>query len=152
MPLYLSDIKIVDLNRSEIDEEKSDRKKGKFKFKKKVYFKQSDYLDGAVRPQHIIKHVGYEGENAVSSFMTYQRLWQAELLTTDDPYWPEPLPADANGHYPFQDGIFVKIPIEVWVEKHHEDIKRYDEGHKLVDRRFESEKRAMQAQLRDGDL
>ena len=107
MPLYdLAELNthIVDLNRSAWDKERSDRKNGIYHFNSKVYIKTSDYYDAASRPKHILKFID------IDRLPDYRAKFGASPVTTDDPYWPEPMVPNADGKYIYIDAMLVKIP------------------------------------------
>ena len=114
MPLYdLAQLNthIVDLNRSDWDKERSDRKAGIYHFNSKVYIKTTDYNDAASRPNHIMKFVD------VDRLPDYRAKFGASPVTTDDPYWPEPMVPTADGKYIYIDAILVKIPeMEAYID------------------------------------
>lgn len=139
MTMLLNDIKIVDLKRSDWDKDASRPKLGRYTFRTKVYLKKTDYNDAATRPAHVLKWVEYTDENNYERFLQYQKDYQAEAVTVDDPYWPEPLRTNGEGNYTFKDCILMKIPLLLWLEKKYKDKKKYDGGHKLADAGFRAD-------------
>lgn len=106
MPLYdLAQLNthIVDLNRSDWDKERSDRSAGIYLFNSKVYIKTSDYYDAASRPSHILKFID------IDKLPEYRAKWGGSPVTTDDPYWPEPMVPNSDGKYIYQDAMLAKI-------------------------------------------
>jgi len=98
---------IVDLNRSKWDRERSIPEKGIFVFEKspdaKVYIKQSDYMDAASRPKHVLKFIDIE------RLPYYRSKFGASPVLSSDPYWPEPMTPDSEGKFVIMDALLVKI-------------------------------------------
>jgi hypothetical protein len=139
--LAYSNTHIVDLNRSKWDRERSDRKRGVYFFypgpDAKVYIKQSDYMDAASRPNHLCKFVGLD------NVPQYRSRYGAELVTIDDPYWPEPIVPDAEGKYVILDAVLVKISdIEGYVDSRQLERERAKAGHLEDDAKFNADARA----------
>lgn len=130
---------IVDLRRSEWDKESSNRKKGNYHFFKKVYVKDSDYLDKDIRPDYVFFFVGYAEQDPLSGFDYWRMHFQAELVTENDDYWPEPLRPDAEGKYKFLDSVLVKVPVLVWLEKVDDDKSKYDKTAKGIHKAFQDQ-------------
>ena len=153
MPIYdLAELNthIVDLNRSKWDKDRSNRRGGIYFFNpapgSKVYIKKSDYDDSASRPAHILKFVDVE------RLPYYRAKFGAEPVTTNDPYWPEPMPPDANGQYKYIDAILVKIAdMESYIDYRQDERSRGHAGLKEEGQAFTS---ALPdgAGLREGDL
>jgi hypothetical protein len=154
MPIYdLAELTthIVDLNRSNWDEARSDRQNGIYHFNpapgSRVYIKKSDYDDSASRPAHILKFVDVER-------LPYHRAkFGAEPVTIHDPYWPEPMVPDANGQYKYIDAILVKIAdMESYIDYRQVERSRGHAGLKEEGQVFSSAANSEGAGLRDGDL
>lgn len=134
---------VVDLKRSDWDPAKSDRAKGVYSFKTKVYIKLSDYNDEVARPDHVLKWIGFEDDETSASYKLYRQKYGAEPVTTEDPYFPELADIDAEGHYRYMDTILVKIPLVVWLRKRVEDMERSKKStHAVVDAEFSSQTKA----------
>jgi hypothetical protein len=80
----MRDIRIYDLNRSKVDENGSNKKKGQVKFKPNgaVELKKSDYRDEAIRPRHVIKW----NRSVPSAIQDWEIKFGAEFVTPQDPY------------------------------------------------------------------
>ena len=133
---------IVDLRRSEWDKERSDRKRGRYYFTKKVYVKNSDYKDSNIRPDHVFQFVGYDEDNPQSGYAYWQMHYGAEPVTEADLFWPEPLIPNAEGYYIFQDSLLVKIPLEIWIDKVVSDRGKYDKSAKDLQKSFQDTAKA----------
>lgn len=140
---------IVDLRRSEWDKERSNRKKGEYHFAKKVYVKDSDYRDDAIRPDYVFSFVGYAEQDPLSGYDYWRMHYNAEFVTENDDYWPEPLRPDAEGKYKFLDSVLVKVPVAVWVNKVLEDRSKYDKGARDAHRAFQDTATAAGAGIKD---
>lgn len=128
--MHLSDLKkrIVDLRYSEVDDEKSGekigtygRKGGKYFFVKKVYV---DYLTGERRPEFRFDFIHAVPENQYAEVQDYKYGEPPyTFVDTDDPFWPEGIPPDQEGHYRFKDTLMMKTSLAKWVEKEKENVK-----------------------------
>ena len=116
----LRDYKLVDLRRSKIDKKRSDPKKGIFKFEPngKVYV---SWRTEAFRPPHHVKW----NRNEPYAISRWEIKWGYSNVTTEDPYWPEGLKPNEEGHDVYQtDMILVKCPLENYVEKRKKEIEK----------------------------
>ena len=138
MPSILSDIKFVDLKRSSWDEKKSDRKKGHYEFKNKVYYRNKDFSEGYIHP-YKLKWCRYEPSEHYRSVRTWEVKYKSSFLTTQDDYWPEGLTPDTEGKYVFMDLVAVKIPIEVHMAKRKADVERADRQARAVRDRWKAQ-------------
>ena len=139
--LGYSSTHIVDLNRSKWDEGRSDRKRGIYYFSEgpdaKVYIKQSDYTDKASRPEHILKFIGLD------NVPNYRARWGAEIVTTEDPYWPEPIVPDGDNKYVIMDSVLVKIArMEDYIDDRQAERDRGKAGHNEESANFNAESTA----------
>jgi hypothetical protein len=132
MAEFLKDIHIVDLNRSVIDEAKSDRKKGRFFFKKRTYITDVDYKDAQTRPRHKLEWANNEKEGY--GVQTYQGMGY-DFVTKDDPYYPDGANIDGEGHYVFKDAILMKCDLTSWLKRRARDM---DRSNKAPDRAKEA--------------
>lgn len=123
MPETLQDVKIVDLNRSELDKEKSDINKNKYVFKKKVYVKHpDDYLKAETRHPYFF-HWGRQTADG-REIESWRIKWNYDFLTKEDPYWPEGVPRNAEEHYQWGDAVLMKIPIRDFIAKRKREMKK----------------------------
>lgn len=115
--MFLSEIKIIDLKRSEWDKTKSKPAKGKYVFAKggKVYTDKpmADTTGGL--------DFGYKfkwGHNTAKDISTWKIRDGFELVTAKDPYLPEePTALDAEGKFVFGDAVLMKISLRKYAEK-----------------------------------
>lgn len=133
----LKDFKIVDLKRSTWDKEKSDPSKGRYRFTKKVYVKNSDYDDRATRPRWVFIWNRWEKANDYLEFKEWEQFYDAEAVKAGDDYWPEPLSPKADGTYQWKDSILMKVPLLVWLRKKAEDAARYDKQRESLQGEFD---------------
>jgi len=129
---------IVDLRRSEWDKQKSDPSSGKFVFTgKKVYVRNEDYLKKGIRHKYRLEWVQYDPQGGLTMLKTYQYQLGADFVVAGkDPYWPEGLEPDAEGHYRFMDTVLMKIPLDRWTEKRKREIDRANREADNVRRAF----------------
>jgi len=117
--MYLSEIKLVDMRHSVIDKDKSTPEKGLYAFKKKVYV---DYKTKAQRPPYFFTWVRYNPRDDFKDVRDYQVKWGYEYVTKDDPYWPEGLGPDAEGHYRYGDVVLMRCPLINELRKREQEI------------------------------
>jgi hypothetical protein len=118
MPLYIKDIddKIIDLERSIIDENHSDPKKRIYKFHKKVYYDlKRAKLDGI---ETCPWKFGWCNKNPqIVGQWRFGQGW--DFVTTDDQFVPEGYPGgvilNVEGHYEFGDLVLMKMPLRDWI-------------------------------------
>lgn len=115
--MFLSDIKIIDLNRSELDKSESDPKTGKYEFRRKVYVEKADYLNASVRPPFKFQWNRYEPRTNYKEVRDWQIKLGASFVTTKDPWWPEGIPPDGEHKYVFGDSVLMKIPLRQYLEE-----------------------------------
>jgi hypothetical protein len=110
----LRDIRIVDLKHSIWDKEKSEPKKGKYIFKKKV---KINYFDKGKRPEWWFYLCRYDSRNNYRELSEMRYTLDATPVTLgEDEYWPEGLVPNAEGHYVFGDLILVKYPLITYLK------------------------------------
>jgi len=121
MPAYLQGVKLVDLRNSELDlpEDKKSAEKvkalmyetGEFKFKpgKKMYV---NFYDEGRRPPYWFTWCRYSETNNYRDLYEWKQQWGYSPVNRDnDPFWPEPVPPNPDGHYVVGDVILVKVPL-----------------------------------------
>jgi hypothetical protein len=129
MAEFLRDIHIVDLNRSVIDEEKSDTKRGRLFFKKKTYIVDATYKDAQTRPPHKLEwaaldRMGHSGEDDNSAGVQTYFGMGYDFVTKNDPYYPEGATLNAEGHYVFMDAILMKCDFIAWLKRRARDMDK----------------------------
>ena len=135
MAEFLKDIHIVDLKRSVIDEGKSDRKKNRFFFKKRVYVADADYKDAQTRPAYKFEWAALDNMSRSdpaedsAGVQTYFGMGY-DFVTKDDPYYPEGAILDSEGHYVFKDAILMRCDFGAWLKRRARDIDRSNKAPK----------------------
>lgn len=99
------------------EKEKADRKKGSYKFKKKVYTdKQMADTTGGL-------DFGYKfkwNRDDARAIADWRIKYGFELVTVKDPYLPEGVPPDGEGKFVFKipgDSVLMKITLRKYAEK-----------------------------------
>ena len=114
--LSLNDIKYVDLKASDWDESSSDKLKGLYFFKKKVYIDYSGIR--SPRPMWVFKWAS----NNPYAIEDWKQKWPgADLVTTNDEYWPEGANIQ-DGHYVYKDVILMKIPLSAYIDQRRKEM------------------------------
>jgi hypothetical protein len=143
--LYLKDIedKIVDLTKSVVDVGDSGIKEkdwkaikkaldeGGAKFVKKVYYEYKIPLSQC--PYHF-------GWSAVEpSGMTINK-WKTQMgysfVTENDPYYPEGLTKNEEGHYQMGDSVLMRCPVLTYIQRKMESMKRADDQLRSTKEKF----------------
>ena len=119
--MFLNEIKIIDLNRSKWDPEKSNPKKGDYHFVDKVYTdkKMADTVKGF--------DYGYKfkwNRDDPRSIKDWVIKYGFELVTPKDPYLPEGVPPDGEGKFVFGDAVLMKIPLRKYAKKQLKAIQK----------------------------
>lgn len=130
--------RFIDKTRSDIVWEKSIPDDGVYVFRNdgKVYLKGSDYDDTAGRPEHVCLWQRYDKVNDYAEMREWQRTLDAECITVDDPYWPEGISPNLEGHYVRGDSIAMKIKTNRWIQKRVEDVNRFDKNREKLEAGF----------------
>lgn len=142
--MYLSEIKIVDLKHSVVDKENSDPKKGIYAFKRKEYI---DYKTKARRPIWFFKWVRYNPNDGLKDVRDYQIKWKYSYVTPDDPFWPEGLSPDVEGHYRYGDVVLMKCPLIEHLRKRELEVDRSKAASMSMRKGFEAQMSAAGAGL-----
>jgi hypothetical protein len=125
--MHLGQIKLVDLKRSQIDEEKSDPKKNKYFFKKKVHTKYPFADDAYAYKWNTID----ETPNRISPEEEWKILYNFDYVVAgQDSVWPEGAKLDANNHYVFGDAILMKCRIEDYLAKRKKEVAKSEKAYK----------------------
>jgi len=123
--MLLHEIKIIDMRNSEWDKKSSNPKAGKYSFLKKVYV---DYQGGTgVRPEYHFQWVPKDKR----SQMSYRHMGYVPVEHEIDPYYPEYMTPDGEGHYIFADDvILMKCPLMNFLlrKEKDEEIARKQSG------------------------
>lgn len=135
--MFLSDIKFVDLTRSEL-EKSSDPRKGNYEFRKKVYVEKADYRNASVRPPFKFQWNRYEPRTNYKEVRDWQIKLGASFVTLNDPYWPEGIPPDGEGKYVFGDAVLMKIPLRQFLEEKERNRLRAEHATASKMREFKS--------------
>ncbi|MCK9597891.1 MAG: hypothetical protein M0R06_02550 [Sphaerochaeta sp.] len=106
--MNLADIKIVDLKTSVVDEKLSKPKDGNYEFKSKKYI---DYKGRSGRPDYWFTWIRHEPSNNFREEREARYNSYTYVVQGVDPYWPEPLVPDAEGHYVYGDVVLMKRPL-----------------------------------------
>jgi hypothetical protein len=117
--MQLRDIKLIDLRRSKL-KRGSDPKKGIYKFEPngKIYV---SWKDPATRPPDYVKW----NRNTPYDVERWRTLWNYSEVTIGDPYWPEGVRPNEDGHYVYStDMILMKCPLENYIEKRKKEIMK----------------------------
>jgi len=136
--MYLQDIKLVDLKASKWDKAKSEPKKGTYVFSDKKYV-DSKHPDASMRPQWKFLWNRYSPVDNYRDVRDWEIKWGFSFLTTDDPYWPEGVPPDAEGKYVFGDLVMMKCPILNWIRKRKREIEASERAPEASKRAFMQE-------------
>jgi len=141
MPEHLGQMKLVDLKRSNVDEKKSDPKKGKYAFVSKVYFTKSDFADASLGLNEYYQWVLFEPNESYRTVQTHKYSWGFEFVTVGDRMWPEGIEPDSESKYVFKDVVLMKCPLINWLKKVERDQMKSDQQAKSSLASFEKDAR-----------
>ena len=147
----LSDVKIIDLRRSKINKEKSDRKSGRIVFEPKgmVELTKNDYKNSKTRPQHVLSW----NRSDPAAVQEWEIKYGAEFVTPSDPYFPYGAGVELkDGKYYYREMVLVKIPLERHLERKREEMKRTNIPLENMNKRFQKEMESRGAGLKEEDL
>jgi hypothetical protein len=102
--------------------ERKYREKSNIPYITKIYVTGEDYRDPKTMPEYVFKWNRYEPRTNFREIRNWQIQFGAEFVSVDDDYVPEGIPADSEGHFPFDDAVLVKIPIDRYVKKRMKEI------------------------------
>ncbi len=155
MPQFLSEVKIIDLNRSIVDEKKSSelvgkhgRKESDFEFKKKVYASK-EYSNTTTRPRISNTPVYFAwNRNHPREIQKWSSMCKFKVVTVNDPFFPEGIAPNAEGRYIFSDDmVLMQCPLLEWVLKRKRDVARSDKAARARMQEFEDSVRAKGLQV-----
>lgn len=106
--MKLGNVKVVDLKNSVVDEKLSDAKNGNYVFKTKKYI---DYMGRADRPAWWFRWIRHEPSNGLREEREAKIEGYSYVQHGVDPYWPESIPPDADGHFVYGDVVLMKRPL-----------------------------------------
>lgn len=108
---------IIDVRKSEMDEESS-KKKGVPVFKKKTYYQ---YRDNTGLAPWYFYWAPFKNDTVISMMISNENY---EYVTKDDPYIPEGLRLNAERRYQLGDLVLMKCPLIEYVERRVDARKR----------------------------
>jgi hypothetical protein len=106
--MKLGDIKIIDLNASVVDDKLSKPSGGDYVFKSKRYV---DYKGTGGRPDYWFRWIRHEQNNQFREERDAGFEGYTYVQSGVDPYWPESVPPDGEGHYIYGDVVLMKRPL-----------------------------------------
>lgn len=120
--------RFIDLNKSELDEEKSNPKNGEYVFKKKVYYNKVENPF----PGGVIKW-GRKTDNLQSAgiFQKLQRYGYYKIRIDEHKILPEPfskLNIDENGDIVYVDALLCAVPYYDYIKKRKREIEAADQS------------------------
>lgn len=133
----LRDIDIIDMERSVIDEERSEPENGLYFFKEKVVISDKSYRDAGTCPPDVLKWgtMTEDGRQIRKWRLTYHFDF---VVHKEDPYYPEGAELDAEGHWIYGDAVLMKCPLELYMQRKQKDMKRAEDAKKAKGRQFRS--------------
>jgi hypothetical protein len=106
--MKLGDIKIVDLKNSIVDEKLSKPKECDFVFKLKRYV---SYKGTSGRPDVWFRWIRHEKNTDYREEREARVEGYSYVQHGVDPYWPESVPPDGEGHFVYGDVVLMKRPL-----------------------------------------
>lgn len=132
--MFLKDIVIIDLKRSQLDTKKSDPAKGKFAFVKKVPIAK-DLKDANTRPEYHFTWVnGNDKEHRIDDHFRIGY----DFLEVSDPYYPEGASLKGDGHWWFDEMVLMKVPMKKHLQRMLDNINKSNKKPKQIRDAFKS--------------
>jgi len=136
--MKLSDIKVVDMNESIVDKEKSDPDNGFYEFDKKVYVK--DLLHSGQIPDYHFSWCRYDADTKYRDVREWQVKFKFSFVKyPEDPYWPEGVPPNGEGVYEFGDVVLMKCALRDFLIKRAEEIEQSESAAKAKLAKFQGD-------------
>jgi len=136
--MLIHQIKIVDLEKSDVDWEKSKPEDGKFVFNgPKVYYNRAAFRNTENMPPHVVKWCTTMGDGW--EIKRWQDMWGYDFVVAGrDPYYPELVDVDSEGHYIKGDAVLMLIPTASYVEKRKHDMERANRSADVEKQKFQN--------------
>jgi hypothetical protein len=138
------------LRQSKYDKEKADRAKGVYPFTKKTYVNY--HSDASVRPPYYLTWCRYNPQNGLRELNEWKIKWNFSPVTTNDDYVPEGVTPNAEGLYVFGDLVFVKCPIQDYINKRRHEMRVSENAPKAIQKQFQAEAKSYGVDLDDEQL
>ena len=106
--MKLGDIKTIDLKNSVVDEKLSKPEDGNYVFKSKRYVA---YNGSGPRPDWWFRWIRHEANNGFREEREARVEGYSYVQSGVDPYWPESVPPDGDGHFVYGDVVLMKRPL-----------------------------------------
>ena len=130
----LKDIKIIDLEKSVLDDKLSDPNKDLYVFKKKVY---SKYPFASERYKFKWGRHTADGRRIDE----WRYLYNADFVIPKDKMWPEGLKRNAEGHYQFGDAVLMKVPLADYIAQKKDEMQRSNRRSKAMIKKHQADVR-----------
>lgn len=131
----LKDVKIIDMERSVIDEERSEPENGLYFFKEKVEITDKSYKDASLCPPDVLKWGTMTPDGR--QIRKWRLVFHYDFVVhKEDPYYAEGAELDSEGHWIFGDAILMKCPLDIHMQRKLGDMKKAEDNLKAKGRQF----------------
>lgn len=150
MAEHIAEIPFIDMERSEIDEERSKPEKGIYFFKGEPTVITSDsYKRAETCPDFVYKWGRHTLDGRSLNKWIYQYGWDF-VTHGEDKIFPQGAQLDAEGHWIFGDGVLMKIPLEKLMQRKAREQKISENQQKAVRSKFRQDVAASDNKLGKG--
>lgn len=147
--MFLHEIRIIDLKRSKWDEKASKPERGQYTWTDKQYI---GYKDKGIRPDKYFTWVRYNPQDGLKDVRDYQIKWGYSFVEYPvDPYYPEGLSPDVEGHYRYGDVVLMKCNLMDELLKRQREQKMSRDASMSRFQSFKDQSKAEGVSLRNED-
>ena len=150
MAEHIAEVIFIDMERSEIDEERSRPTKGIYFFKGEPELITNDsYKHADTCPDFVYKWGRHTEDGRSLNKWINQYGWDF-VNHGEDKIYPQGAQLDADGHWQFGDGVLMKIPLEVYMKRKAREQKAIEDAQKAVRGQFRADVAASDPKLGKG--
>jgi len=139
MAEHIGEIPFIDMERSEVDEERSKPEKGIYFFKgEPTVITPDSYKRAETCPDFVYKWGRHTEDGRSLNKWIFQ--YHYDFVThKEDRIYPQGAQLDAEGHWTFGDGVLMKIPLEVYMKRKARELRSINEDQKARRQQFQAD-------------
>jgi hypothetical protein len=133
----LGGVKAIDLERSDVDEGRSNPEKGIYFFNgEPTVISDKSYKDAGTCPPYVFEWVSKEmgGGRRLKHYL--YNLHFDFVQNIEDPYFPQGADLDGDGHWTYGDMVWMKCPLELHMERKVKQVRAQDDASKAIHKQF----------------
>lgn len=149
MAEHIAEVIFIDMERSEVDTDRSKPEKGMYFFKGDPFVITPDsYKRAETCPDYVYKWCTISFEGRTLKKWIYQG-WEF-VQHGEDRIFPQGADLDGEGHWSFGDGVLMKMPLERYMNRKAKELRSADEAKKSVRRKLDADIAASDPKLGRG--